>query len=299
MIPEFPKFKKLELSDKKEIEKITAKFPPYSDFNFVSMWSWDIKEEMRTSVLNGNLVVRFTDYLTGEPFFSFMGNNKVEETVKELISFSEKNYKKNSLRLIPEEITNNLVGSNFNLIPDQDAYDYVYSVSHLSNMHKWPKHSSSRNIRSFSKLYPNYVVKHHSIKDAQQNEYMKMFKKWAENKGIEDCLKLNEYKALERIFRVKQDNINIVSLYVDSILVGFTIYEILSSEYAISHFAKADIGYHRAMNDVLNWEEAKILNSRDVKYFNWEQDLGILGLRESKEKYKPFFFLKKFIVSFI
>ena len=67
MIPQFPEFKSLELSDKKDIESFTKRFPPYSDFNFVSMWSWDIKEEIRISQLNGNLVVRFTDYLTGKP----------------------------------------------------------------------------------------------------------------------------------------------------------------------------------------------------------------------------------------
>jgi len=47
MIPEFPQFKNLELTDKIDVEKFTSKFPPYSDFNFVSMWSWDIKGEMR------------------------------------------------------------------------------------------------------------------------------------------------------------------------------------------------------------------------------------------------------------
>lgn len=73
MIPEFPQFKVLELSDKGDIEVFTKKFPPYSDFNFVSMWSWDIKGDMRISQLNDNLVVRFTDYLTGNPFFSFFG----------------------------------------------------------------------------------------------------------------------------------------------------------------------------------------------------------------------------------
>lgn len=85
MIPEFPEFKKLELSDKKDIEQFTSKFPPYSDFNFVSMWSWDIKGEMRVSQLNDNLVVRFTDYLTGEPFYSFLGNNKVNDTAEKLL----------------------------------------------------------------------------------------------------------------------------------------------------------------------------------------------------------------------
>ena len=90
MIPEFPQFKNLELTDKKEVEKITGKYPPYSDFNFVSMWSWDIKGEMRLSILNGNLVVRFTDYITGNPFYSFLGNNEVNDTVEKLLELSKK-----------------------------------------------------------------------------------------------------------------------------------------------------------------------------------------------------------------
>ena len=70
MIPEFPEFKKLELSDKEEVEKITSKFPPYSDFNFVSMWSWNIENKIWISQLYGNLVVHFTDYLTDGTFLS-------------------------------------------------------------------------------------------------------------------------------------------------------------------------------------------------------------------------------------
>lgn len=296
MIPKFPQFKKLELSDKKDVEKFTSKFPPYSDFNFVSMWSWDIKRKVQISQLNNNLVVKFTDYLTGDPFFSFLGSTMVNETIKELISFSEKNYKRNLLRLVPEEIANSLAESSFNFTLDKDAHDYIYSVSHLSNMNNWTQHSSGKNIRNFIKLYPNYVVKHSTIKEVQKNEYIEMFKKWAKNKEVEDYSKLNEYKALERIFEAKHENVNIVSIYVNNILVGFTVYEILSSDYATSHFAKADIKHHRAISDILNWEEAKILDIQGVKYFNWEQDLGILGLRKSKEKYKPSFHLKKLTI---
>src|SRR3990167_9981485 len=103
MIPEFPHFKKLELADKKDVEKFTQKYPPYSDFNFVSMWSWDIKGEMRLSTLNNNLVVRFTDYLTGEPFYSFLGDNKVNETAEKLLDFTLEEEIKPKLHLIADE----------------------------------------------------------------------------------------------------------------------------------------------------------------------------------------------------
>jgi len=37
-LPLFPEFKKLELSDKEAVEKITHKFPSYSDFNFTKIF---------------------------------------------------------------------------------------------------------------------------------------------------------------------------------------------------------------------------------------------------------------------
>ncbi len=36
MIPKFPNFKKIELSDRADVEKFTLKYPPYSDFKKLS-----------------------------------------------------------------------------------------------------------------------------------------------------------------------------------------------------------------------------------------------------------------------
>jgi hypothetical protein len=109
-----------------------------------------------------------------------------------------------------------------------------------------------------------------------------------------DAADLSEYKAAERIFSSGIDELRVVTLYLKEVLVGFTIYEIISKDYAVSHFAKSDREHHQAVTDVLNWEEAKILESYGVKYFNWEQDLGIEGLRKSKQKYSPVEMLKKY-----
>lgn len=299
MIPTFPKFKKLELTDKEEVEKITSKFSPYSDFNFVSMWSWDIKGEMRISQLNNNLVVLLTDYLTGKPFFSFLGDNKISETIFELILFSKKNFQVNLLKLIPEEVVAGLKKTEFQILPDLDSHDYIYSVDKLCNMHKWSKHKSSKGIEKFLELHSDYLVKISAMGEIQKNECKKMFKKWATNKNIDDHFGLNEYKAFERFLEIKDENIEIVSLYKDNQLIGFSAYEIISRDYAVSHFAKADKKHHSAIYDILNWEEAKLLSERGVKYYNWEQDLGIENLRKSKISYCPVNFLKKYKVSLI
>ncbi len=87
-----------------------------------------------------------------------------------------------------------------------------------------------------------------------------------------------------------------LSIYKDLELVGFTAYEVLSHEYATAHFSKADTNHNSVIYDILNWEEAKALSNKKITYCNWEQDLGIQGLQNAKLKYKPCFFLSKFIV---
>lgn len=296
MIPDFPKFKKIELSDAEDVKKITQKYPPYSDFNFSNIWSWDLKGEMGVSILNNNLVVQFTDYVNGQPFLSFLGDNMVNETAKELVIFSQNNFKTEILKLIPEMIAESLDKSEFDISSDRDSYDYVYSVEDLANLDSWPQNSLSKKIRQFLKKYPQYVVKHNSIKEIVTDEYLEMFKRWAKNKKIENHFEFNEYKAFERMLQIKDENIKIISLYLGETLIGFTLFEITQDGHALSHFAKADTALCSSVYSTLNWEEAKIFKKLGIKHYNWQQDLGVQGMRDSKIKYKPIYFMKKFLV---
>lgn len=296
MIPLFPEFKKLELTDKKEVEKFTSKFPSNSDFNFSNMWAWDLKGEMGFSVLNSNLVVKFSDYLNGQPFLSFLGDNLVNETAKELIGFSEKNYKTGVLKLVPETIVSFLDKKEFDAISDLDSKDYIYSIDHLASMDTWSQSTISKGIRRFIKEYPDYIIKENSLEEISEDKYLEIFKRWSENKSIVNHFELNEYKAFKRVFQIKDKSLKIISLYLKDVLVGFSLFEILANGYALSHFAKTDTSYHSSVYDVLDWEEVKILKEQGIKYYNWQQDLGIQGLRKSKEKYKPDSFFNKFFV---
>lgn len=293
MIPEFPEFKKLELSDKKDVERFTHHFPHHSDFNFSSMWSWDIHHGIMLSQLNENLIVLFNDYISGEHFLSFMGSKEIVETASKIILFSEKHYHKNFLKLIPEEMSLHFKNTTFYAKEDRDSFDYIYLVEHLVNMKNWTKHPAGRKIRKFIKNHPDYIVRELNTKNISQKEYEKMFEKWSKNKEIESHFELNEYKAFKRLIEMDDQNIKFISIYIDGILAGFSVYEILSNNYALAHFSKADTKDYPGIYDVLNWEEAKFFHKQGIKYLNWEQDLGIPGLRYSKIKYEPAFFLRK------
>ena len=58
MLPQFPNFKELELPDADDVQRYTARYAPFSDFNFAGLWSWNIDSSVLLCELNGNLVVR-------------------------------------------------------------------------------------------------------------------------------------------------------------------------------------------------------------------------------------------------
>ncbi len=300
MIPTFPKFKKITLEDKKEIEKIVSKLPPYSDFNFVSMWSWDIDNKISISKLNDNLVVLFTDYISGEPFLSFIGNKKPNKTSRALIEYSKKKYGKSYLKLLPEHVTKKLTSRSFNISNDLDSRDYIYRLSDMAKMDTWRGTSShkklSKGIRRFMRSNSDISIRQDPLQKVDPKKYYQVYKNWAYAKKLKNHLDSNEFKAFQRIFKIKDNRLRIITLKVKGKIVGFSIFELLNKRYALSHFAKGDTSHHSAVYNILNWQEARILYSSGIRYYNWEQDLGIEGLRQSKLKYRPAFFLHKYRV---
>lgn len=294
MIPKFPAFKLLELSDKIEIETFTSKYLPYSDFNFVSLWSWNIQEKISISILNNNLVVIFTDYLTNQPFISFFGSEKTHETAQTIFDYSQKSLNVNYLKLLPEFLSLTLCGNGWHMTEDKASKDYILSIENLSIMNSWSNSKIAKSINKFQIYYPNYQVFVVSIENIDLEKHIDLFNNWVDGKDLTN-INCNEIKAFKRYLDLAASNIIFISIYLNDKLIGFDTCELISSEYAISHFSKSDNQF-KGINEMLQWEEAKYLYNLGVKYLNIEQDLGIDGLRFAKEKFKPSHYLKKFIL---
>ena len=302
MIPIFPNFKKLELTDKEEVEKFTSKFPPYSDFNFTSLWAWDTDGERMISELNGNLVVRFTDYETCEPFLSFLGTTEPERTARELIRFAETSGISPVLRLVPEESIKDLSGSDLLVEEDRDNFDYIFSVSELANLQgikfKGKRHLAGKFLRE----YPDISFELKKPNDpAMRKQIVSVFQDWTNKKIADKKAHDFEYEgmAIERLLQITNNKNLIVScIFLSDVMVGFSIDEILPSRNTVSHFIKADISY-QGIYDFLNKKLAQYLSSQGIIYWNWEQDLGIGYIKRSKMSYRPVNFLKKYKISLI
>ena len=63
-IPTFPALKSISIDDRQSLEKYISSFPPYSDFNFMSLLTWNTDDCILVSKLFGNLVIQFDDYIS-------------------------------------------------------------------------------------------------------------------------------------------------------------------------------------------------------------------------------------------
>jgi hypothetical protein len=108
----------------------------------------------------------------------------------------------------------------------------------------------------------------------------------------------SELKALKRLLSESgRFNLSPLAVYIDDVMVAYSIYEITKGDYAVGHFEKA-LKVHDGLYDYLKHKTANDLHQQGVKYINYEQDLGIAGLRRTKLLLHPEHFLKKYTISY-
>jgi hypothetical protein len=136
-----------------------------------------------------------------------------------------------------------------------------------------------------------------SIDNREKEEMRFVFISWIENHRKHSVLDDAEFRA----FNLLLDNLSHFNLAFTFIkegnkLVAFSVNEIINKDYALCHFEKI-VRIHPQMGVLIVNEAAKYLLSAGCVYMNWEQDLGIAGLRNSKASYHPAKLFKKYIVS--
>ncbi len=296
MIPVFPEFKQLEISDRSFIDDFTKNTPPYSDFDFTTLWSWDVESNRGLSLLNDNLVVRFSDYLTGEIFYSFLGSNRLEETIKTLFEFALLNKHSTDLRLIPYETIPEgyEIGGVADALEDPDSFDYIYSIQQLIRF-EGSKYAQARNLLSrFKRRNGSVSVEDVDLKDEKNSTIiLEVNKDWQKNKG--NYITREEIALKRLITDASEFGLTSFIVKIDDVVVAFAINEVLHDGYAISHFAQANVQYPGLYAFLLQTIAEKMF-AQGCVFLNYEQDLGLPGLRQAKKSYCPAYFLKKYSI---
>ena len=297
-LPNFPTFKKIELHDKQIFDDYTKSYPLYSDFNFVSLWSWNIDEEIKFTFLNNNLVVELTDYIDNTPVLTFLGNNKVIDTSEALLQYSEQKHSKKHLNLLPEVNFTNVDKDfldSYNLKEDTSNFDYILDVNYIAAMAGQKLKHKRKLLNRFIRNHGSKaIIKYMNIQEVKLH-LLDFYHHWSKNKQQKD-LNSNEFHAIKRLLHhYNFFNTTVMSVHIEERMIGFTLFEEISGDWALSSFQKGDISFE-GIYEFLNYNLALHLSNKKIKYVNIEQDLGIEGLRRAKMDYNPTF-LKKFTLS--
>ena len=289
----FPEFHDLTIESKDIVLGLTNGYEAYSDFNFVSLSSWNTENRAMYSILNDNLVIKLPDYITNEPVISFIGTNSVEETIDLLLEINPE------LQLIPEATINSITNPDkYEIIEQNDHFDYLYSLQELQQLNGGKFKAKRRRLSKITREYGQDIKIEEFMVDIKNEEsrVLAIFDEWARDKKVAGEDASNERHAITRLFA----NVSLLPQLILTILsqnstdIGFSINEIGSNnKIATCHFQKTIVS-HTDFDILLTNHVAQVLMDNGAESVNWEQDLGIPGLRAFKQSYHPVQMLKKY-----
>ena len=288
-------FKKLEFSDLELIRKYYTEYTNMTcDRTIGGSFMWRDYFYTMYSLLDETLVMKCIK--DGETVFCFPMGKEVDKALlaieeycrTEGISPEFVSLSKDEMEYLKNRYPNATVTEN------RDWSDYLYLTTDHANF-TGRKFTTQRNhINKFMRAYENWEFKKidkDTLKDVKTfyADYEKRFAK-GEKTAIEEQEKTNEVLGKYEMYGF----IGYV-LYVNDRVVGFSIGEILGDVMFI-HVEKADKDME-GVNTMLVMQFAKQFEGK-VTYLNREEDVGDMGLRYSKTKYRPIDMVYKYEVNF-
>jgi uncharacterized protein len=297
MITNFPDFTELDFGQKEELQSFIKNFEPYSDFNFTSLYSWNFDGTARLCWLNGNLVINIPDYVTGQPVYSILGDSDIDASLDQLLSNA------GQLKLVPQATIDGIRDkSKYLITSDPDNDDYVYSVENLAVLGGQDNRGKRKQISRFTRSFEGrYSVEHMNFEDdGDLAAIIEIARNWYKERSSLDDDPTESAHEMKAIVRLTEQGLALDLLgtivRIDDRPVGFSIHEKLNNEYAVCHFQKSLLAF-KYLDAFLTREGSKQIGQAGVNLVNWEQDLGIEGLKQFKSGYHPLRLLKKYLVS--
>lgn len=314
-LPRFPDSKNLELEDQLAIDNYFRRLPSYSDHTFSSLYTWNTQNQNQISDLNGNLIIKMNDYLTNQPFLTFLGDRKVVETIEAILCQGPLKLVPRHCLLVPGSdgmqadlpavLSAQLMQAGlppfYRLEEDRDNFDYVYDLEDLASL-SGNRYRGKRNfVNRFNRLYRWQTAELDIGDDDTWAKMQALYKIWSARQNQKENDVENESRALARLRAVAgRLNLYTLGLFVGTKLVGYTVNEVRQNyegqpNFTTNLFEHADVSF-TGVFPILTQQTAVELLKLGQKHLSHQQDLGLPGLRKSKEDLHPIFFLKKYTI---
>jgi hypothetical protein len=289
VIPQYPGSRSIDLNDKELFDAAFKKFPPQiSEYTFTNLYAWRQPHGISVSQYRGYTLV--SSRQNGKNVFYPPIGPDPAKIIKEILLQDDVEFFN-----VTKEIADKISGEEqFLTESDRDNWDYLYKIKDLIEL-KGGNYSSKRNfIRRFkSEQEFEYLALPSERLSGACREFENI---WCEAKNcdIDPGLNAERQAFYEMIERLLNFNLICGAIRVNDRVCAAAIAERLNKDTMVMHILKAlpDITglYQVMLNEFLS------RNSKGFEYLNMEEDLGVEGLRKSKESYKPFKMVEKYRV---
>lgn len=186
----------------------------------------------------------------------------------------------------------------FDIKPDRDYSDYIYTRDKLVNLSGKKLQSKRNHINKFKTLYPGYEYRRLTPELIPQ--CLEVERQWRavskdDNGETPDEELSEELRSMTRAFN-RWDKLGLMggAIFVGERMVAFTYGCPINHNTFDVCVEKADVSYEGAFA-IINQEFVKHIPEQ-YYYINREEDLGDEGLRRAKLSYKPDILLEKNVI---
>lgn len=301
-IPCFPSEKRIDIGDRLEYLSYLEKMPVVpSDVTFENLLVYDSPQrQISLSIIHNNVLV-ITRRPEGTRLYPPAGNDSLDETIVDSLEWLRKEPENSGFTCVPCETADSLkpaTKEKLAIVEDRDSFDYLYDPDY--------HFFKGANLRTLRQNLTHFLDKGSGYRDLTydmvtevrdfQLQWMEAYTSRMNKTGqpVSDFIAAENAAILKALAHCKSLNLTIGAVYVNSRMKGFSIAGLFRRT-AYIHFEKAvrDRGAYQAL--VHLFSRAAL---QGIDRVNKEQDLGISGLRTSKERYQPSGFIEKCNIAF-
>ncbi len=293
MIPEYPKFKKVEFGDLKLISKwLTHLETKICELNLTNILIWKDFDKAKITLINKNPCLLLSPENEPPYFLEPLGDNMLIETAELCLKHAGK------ISRASEVFVRKLSRRPYRFKCLRNQFDYIYKTRDVAEL-KGRKFDGKRNqIKKFKSHFPEYEFT--NLTPELKKEALELFEKWfdirKESRYFPRLAHDSQKRAINLAFsNFKSLNLLGGALIAEKSLKGFILGSPLNKESVSVHFSYGDPSI-RGTSQTLFFEAANKTFS-SFEFMNLEQDLGIPGLRKMKLSYHPLKLEKKFEIT--
>ena len=289
-------FRAPQLSDREKLDPIfRASGNEGCELTFTNFYLWGRQE----FALVEGCVVLFSHWDGQSTYVYPIGNGDHKAAISRMLEDAQKRGLPFRLSGISErsavELENNFPGQ-FYIQPRRNVFDYVYAIDQLADLPGKKLQQKRNHINRFIDANPNWTVQ--PLEPALLDECREMVACWYALRSQEqpDMDYMLEKRAIRRAFEAFSElQMEGLVLRSEGKIVAMTMGNLINDTIFDVNFEKAFANIQGAYPMVCR-EFARYLRQRhpDLQYLNREDDMGLPGLRKSKESYRPDHMVRKF-----